>query len=137
GEIEKEDQMRHFTIGEGDCDNGRAAGDGPVRGDIESLPPDHDAAELAAIKMRHRVDVARVVKALLPRDGRFVRRAGIVLSCHACLDNSITRIVPSIQSNAASLMSARLNEILDPNLVVLELKEQTAAEAILEIVERL
>jgi mannitol/fructose-specific phosphotransferase system IIA component (Ntr-type) len=34
-------------------------------------------------------------------------------------------------------MSARLNEILDPNLVVLELREQTAAEAILEIVERL
>src|SRR4051812_35107755 len=32
-------------------------------------------------------------------------------------------------------MSARLNEILDPNLVVLELREQTAAEAILEIVE--
>src|SRR2546421_10853694 len=34
-------------------------------------------------------------------------------------------------------MSARLSEILDPNLVVLELKEQTAAEAILEIVEQL
>ena len=34
-------------------------------------------------------------------------------------------------------MSARLSEILDPKLVVLELKEQTAAEAILEIVERL
>jgi mannitol/fructose-specific phosphotransferase system IIA component (Ntr-type) len=34
-------------------------------------------------------------------------------------------------------MSARLSEILDPNLVVLELREQTAAEAILEIVERL
>jgi mannitol/fructose-specific phosphotransferase system IIA component (Ntr-type) len=34
-------------------------------------------------------------------------------------------------------MSALLNEILDPKLVVLELREQTAAEAILEIVERL
>src|SRR6476660_366698 len=34
-------------------------------------------------------------------------------------------------------MPARLSEILDPKLVVLELKEQTAAEAILEIVERL
>src|SRR6478609_4705414 len=34
-------------------------------------------------------------------------------------------------------MAALLNEILDPKLVVLELKEQTAAEAILEIVERL
>jgi mannitol/fructose-specific phosphotransferase system IIA component (Ntr-type) len=34
-------------------------------------------------------------------------------------------------------MSARLAEILDPNLVVLELREQTAADAILEIVERL
>jgi mannitol/fructose-specific phosphotransferase system IIA component (Ntr-type) len=34
-------------------------------------------------------------------------------------------------------MSARLSEILDPKLVVLELREQTAAEAILEIVERL
>jgi mannitol/fructose-specific phosphotransferase system IIA component (Ntr-type) len=34
-------------------------------------------------------------------------------------------------------MPALLNEILDPNLVVLELREQTAAEAILEIVERL
>jgi N-methylhydantoinase A len=34
-------------------------------------------------------------------------------------------------------MAALLNEILDPKLVVLELREQTAAEAILEIVERL
>jgi mannitol/fructose-specific phosphotransferase system IIA component (Ntr-type) len=34
-------------------------------------------------------------------------------------------------------MSALLSEILDPRLVVLELREQTAAEAILEIVERL
>src|SRR5438270_4582026 len=34
-------------------------------------------------------------------------------------------------------MSARLSEILDPNLVVLELREQTAAEAILEIVQNL
>jgi mannitol/fructose-specific phosphotransferase system IIA component (Ntr-type) len=34
-------------------------------------------------------------------------------------------------------MPPLLTEILDPNLVVLELREQTAAEAILEIVERL
>ena len=34
-------------------------------------------------------------------------------------------------------MSARLSEILDPKLVVLELREQTAAEAILEIVQNL
>src|SRR3954470_6102620 len=34
-------------------------------------------------------------------------------------------------------MPALLSEILDPNLVVLELRENTAAEAILEIVERL
>jgi mannitol/fructose-specific phosphotransferase system IIA component (Ntr-type) len=34
-------------------------------------------------------------------------------------------------------MSALLSEILDPRLVVLELREATAAEAILEIVERL
>lgn len=34
-------------------------------------------------------------------------------------------------------MPALFSEILDPKLVVLELKEETAAEAILEIVERL
>jgi mannitol/fructose-specific phosphotransferase system IIA component (Ntr-type) len=34
-------------------------------------------------------------------------------------------------------MPALFSEILDPKLVVLELREQTAAEAILEIVERL
>ena len=34
-------------------------------------------------------------------------------------------------------MPALLSEILDPKLVVLELRENTAAEAILEIVERL
>src|SRR3954467_5844211 len=34
-------------------------------------------------------------------------------------------------------MPALLSEILDPKMVVLELREQTAAEAILEIVERL
>src|ERR1043166_7468957 len=79
GEVEKENDVGDIAIGKGDCNNGGAAGDGPVRRDIEPLPPDHDAAQLAAIEMRNGIDVARVVNAFLPRTRRFVRRAtGIV-----------------------------------------------------------
>ena len=38
-QVEKENDVRHLAIGEGDRNNGRAAGDGPVGGDIEPLPP--------------------------------------------------------------------------------------------------
>src|SRR5205823_14220238 len=62
-EVEKENQVRDLAVRKGDGDNRRAAGDGPIRRDIEPLPPDHDATQLAAIKMRHGVDVARIVKA--------------------------------------------------------------------------
>jgi len=138
GEVEKEDDVGDVAVGKSDRDDGGAAGDGPVGRDVEPLPPDHDAGQLAPVKMGHRVDVTRIVKALLPRNRCFVGGAGIVLSCHECLDNSITRITPSIQSNAQRCpMPALLSDILDPKLVVLDLREQTAAEAILEIVERL
>ena len=86
-EIEKENDVRHFAVRKRDGDNGRAAGDGPVRRDVEPLPPDHDASEFAAIKMRHRIDVTRIVKALLQGDRRFVGQAGCnVFSCHGCYD---------------------------------------------------
>lgn len=70
-EIEKEDDVRHFAIRKRDGDNRRAARDRPIRRDIKPLTPDHDAAELAPVKVRHRIDVAWIVKALLERDGRF------------------------------------------------------------------
>ena len=51
GEIEKENDVRDFAIRKGNGDDGGTAGDGPVGRDIESLPPNHDAPELAAIEM--------------------------------------------------------------------------------------
>src|ERR1700730_17401386 len=70
-EIEKEDDVRHFAVRKGDGDNRGAARDCPICRDIEPLPPDHDAPELASVKVRHRIDVPWIVKALLERDGRF------------------------------------------------------------------
>src|SRR5438128_1593944 len=53
GEIEEENDVWDLAIRKGNSDDGGAAGDGPVGGDVEALPPDHDAPELAAIEMRH------------------------------------------------------------------------------------
>ena len=74
GEIEKENDVRHLARGERDRDDGGAARDGPVGSDVEALPPDHDPCQLAAVKMRHRIDVTRIVQTSLPRDGRLVPR---------------------------------------------------------------
>ena len=68
GQIEKEDDVRHFASRKCDGNNGRGTGNGPVRGYIQPLPPNHDPSHFAAIKMRHRVDVARIVNAALEGD---------------------------------------------------------------------
>jgi hypothetical protein len=81
-EVEKEDQVRHAGVGKRDRDNCGAARYRPVRRGIESSAPDHDTAKLAAIKMRHRVDVALVVKAALDGVRRFVGRS-VSFVCHA------------------------------------------------------
>ena len=86
-EIEKENDVRHLATRKRDRNNGGAAGDGPVGRDVEPLPPDHDAPELAAIEMRHGIDVARVVKAALQRNSRFLGwRRDAVFSCHGYFD---------------------------------------------------
>ena len=82
-EIEKENDVRDRRVGESDGDNGSAAGNGPVGGDVESLPPDHDPPHFAAVKMRHRVDVTGIVETPLKRDGRLLVRGWCaVFSCH-------------------------------------------------------
>ena len=82
-EIEKENDVRDRRVGESDGDNGSAAGNGPVGGDVESLPPDHDPPHFAAVKMRHRVDVTRIVETPLKRNGRLLVRGWCaVFSCH-------------------------------------------------------
>ena len=70
-EIEKEDDVRHFAVRKSDCDNRRAARDRPVRRDVEALTPDHDTPEFPTVEVRHRIDVAWIIKTLLERDGRF------------------------------------------------------------------
>jgi PTS system nitrogen regulatory IIA component len=133
GEVEKEDDVRDPGVGEGDRDNGGAAGNGPVRGDIEPLPPDHDPADLAAIKMRHRIDVTRVVQAPLQRDGRFIgRRARNVFSCHGCSINWITAFVEIIQQ-ILSPMAIALSDLLKAENIDLGLKAATQTEALHEI----
>ena len=60
-EIEKENDVRHLTIRKRDRNDGGAACDRPIRRDVEPLPPDHDASQLATVKMRHGIDVAWIV----------------------------------------------------------------------------
>ena len=95
GEIEKENDVRDLAISKGNGDDGGAAGDGPVGRDVEPLPPDHDAPELAAIEMRHGIDIARVVQAALQRNGCFVGGSGNGLFC--CHGSSINWITASPQ----------------------------------------
>ncbi len=91
GQVEKENDMRHFARGKCDGDNGGAAGDRPVRRHVQSLPPYHDPAHLTAIEMRHCVNIARVVKAPLKGDCPLLFAGhGCVWSCHNLLVNWIT-----------------------------------------------
>ena len=82
-EIEKENDVGHGRVGKRDRDNRGAAGNGPVGRDVEPLPPDHDSAHLAAIKVRHRIDVARIVKAALEGNGCLLTYSwSAIFSCH-------------------------------------------------------
>src|SRR5205823_1508114 len=90
-EIEKENDVRDFAISKGNGNDGGTAGDGPVGRNVEPLPPDHDAPELAAIEMRHGIDVAGVIKAALQRNRCFVGRGGRgFFCCHGSPINWIT-----------------------------------------------
>jgi len=90
GQVKKENDMRHFAGGKSDCNNGCAAGDGPVRRHIQPLPPHHDPPQFAPIKVRHRVDIARIVNAPLQRNSPFhFRRYRCILSRHKLLFNWI------------------------------------------------
>ena len=98
GEIEKENDMRHLARGKRDGDNGGAAGDGPIGRHVEPLSPNHDSAHLAPIKVRHRVDVTRIVETALQRHRRlFARPAWYLFSCHRCHINWITGFARIIQ----------------------------------------
>ena len=89
--VEKENDVGHVAIGKGNSDDRGAAGDGPIRRDVESLPLDHDSAELAPVKMRHRIDVARIVQAALQRDrGFLVGDVVPVFCCHGFYVNRIS-----------------------------------------------
>jgi len=95
GQIKKENNVRHSTSGKSDCNNGGAAGDGPVSRHIQPLPPDHTPSKLAPIKMGHRIDIARVVNAPLQGNCPFLfRRYRCILSCHSLLFNWITAFAP-------------------------------------------
>jgi len=91
GEIEKENDVWNVAIGEGDGNDGSAACNGPVGGDVESLSPDHDPPEFATIKMRHGIDVTGIVNAALQRNRCFVgpTRRGL-FCCHGSWVNWIT-----------------------------------------------
>ena len=91
GQVKKENDVGDFAGGKSDCNNGGAAGDGPVRRHIQPLPPYHAPPQLAPVKMRHGVDIARIVKAPLQRNCPFLfRRYRCILSCHSLLFNWIT-----------------------------------------------
>ena len=92
-QIEKENDVRHFAIGKGDGDDGRAAGDRPVGRDVKPLPPNHDPPHLAAVKMRHGIDVTGIVDASLEGDGPLLAalQCGIFV-CHGSVVNWITAL---------------------------------------------
>ena len=79
GEVKKENDVRHFAGRKSDCNNGGAAGDGPVGRHIEPLSPNHASPKLAPIKMRHRVDIARVVNTPLQGNRTFL------FTCYRCI----------------------------------------------------
>ena len=98
GEVKKENDVRHSASGKCDGNDGGAAGNCPVSGNVEPLPPDHDPSHFAAIKMRHRVDVSRIINAALQRDRRLlVRPARYFFSCHGYQINWITGFARIIQ----------------------------------------
>src|SRR5438874_1860227 len=110
-EIEKENDVGHGRVGKRDRDNGGAAGDGPVGDDVESLPPDHDSTHLAAIKVRHRIDVARIVKAALERNRRLLTYSWCaVFSCHGCSINWITEAESN--NSCFSILSLKMGSLL-------------------------
>ena len=95
GQVKKENDVRHFARGKSDCNNGCAAGDGPVGRHIQPLPPYHDPPQLTPVKMRHGVDIARIVNAPLQGNCPFLfRRYRCILSCHSLLFNWITAFAP-------------------------------------------
>ena len=99
-EIEKENDVRHARVRERNRDNGSAAGDSPVGSDIEPLPPNHDSSHFAAVKMRHGVDVARIVDTALDRNSRLllVRNRSVFFSCHGRSINWISATESNISS---------------------------------------
>src|SRR5436190_22423026 len=91
GQIKKENDVRHLASGKCDGDDGGGAGYRPVGRDVEPLTPDHDPTHFAAIKVRHGVDISRIVNAALEGDRPLlVLSICRVFSCHGPLLNRIT-----------------------------------------------
>src|SRR5690242_19550368 len=131
-EIEKENDVRHLAAGKCDSDNGRGAGNSPVRGYVETLSPDHDPSHFAAIEMGHRIDVARIINAVLDRNGCLLGCGrSAIFGCHDYLVNWITEAESNI------IMAIVLAHLIDPRQIVLNLRAQTQADAMVELVELL
>src|SRR5438445_13311496 len=82
-QVKKENDVWHFARGKGDCNNGGAAGDGPVCGHVQPLSPHHVSSQFAAMKMRHRVDIAGIVNAVMQGDCRLLLLSyGCILFCY-------------------------------------------------------
>src|SRR5437773_5673192 len=83
GQIKKENDVRHFARRKRNGDNGGGASNCPVCGYIEPLPPHHDPPHFAPIKMRHCVDIARIINAPLQGDCPLLFcRYCCILDCH-------------------------------------------------------
>src|SRR5947199_4657759 len=130
--------MRELARGKRGRDNGGAAGDGPIGCHVQSLSPDHDATHLAAIKMRHRVDVTRIVETALQRHRRlFGWPAWYLFSCHRCHINWITGFARIIQQISLPKMAIALADLLDEKHVTLRLRSRKPANAVREIIQLL
>src|SRR5207247_9883016 len=116
-------EVRPLALAHRDRDNGRAARVGLIGCPVQWLSPHHDAAHLAAIKMRHRVDVTRIVETALQRHRRlFGWPAWYLFSCHRCHINWITGFARIIQQISLPKMAIALADLLDENHVTLKLR---------------
>ena len=136
GQVKEENDVRHAAGRKRDCNNRGAAGDRPVRRHVQPLPPHHDSPQFAPIKMRHRIDVARVVNAPLQRNCTFLFMSyGCILSRHNLLFYWITAFAAYSNKSLHPLMPIALADLLTEQQVILRLSSRKAANAIREIVD--
>src|SRR5207244_12860481 len=137
-EIKYEAEVRHCARAKCEGGDGSAGGYSRVRRNVEALSPHHDPSHFAAIKMRHRVDVSRIINAALQRHCRlFIRPAWYLFNCHGYRINWITGFVRIIQQISLPSMANAVPDVVNEKQVILRLRSRKSANALREITQLL